>query len=438
MKHKPFFRFLCTITLWFYSIAIVQAGQVVTSDQRDWAKQALAQEANLGTIESSQSVAVLYFHNKTNQQRLNALKKGLALMLITDLSKIDTIFVVERIRIQALLDEMDIGESGLVDPATAPKVGKLLKAYYVVNGDIHDGSIEPLEIGSHLLDVPFKTVTNLPLTAGSLEDLFRMEKDLLFNIVEQLNIYVTPAQKKELEMPLSLSSAALLALFLGIDYSDKGMYSDAAEMYNRAITEDPGLKLAQDSLQELNNMGLVSSEDISRVEPEPEEIAVESGSGWGTVAAVGLALAAIGGGAALLASSSDDDEDNQDEVVVVPPEPEEPALVQPTASTETTSVQCLEDTVNFSFSASMNTDAGSVALSMSEFESSQGWDGDQNYYVSLGASEYDCDSLLSRKEELRMTLNNFAASSRAALGGKTSFTFRLIWDPPSTSTTSYY
>ena len=89
MKRKPFFKFLCTVTLWFYSVAIVQAGQVITGDQRDWAKKALAQEATLGTIESSQSVAVLYFHNKTSQKRLNALQKGLALMLITDLSKID-------------------------------------------------------------------------------------------------------------------------------------------------------------------------------------------------------------------------------------------------------------------------------------------------------------------------------------------------------------
>ncbi len=423
MKRKPFFKFLCTVTLMFYSVAIVQAGQVITGDQRDWAKKALAQEATLGTIESSQSVAVLYFHNKTSQKRLNALQKGLALMLITDLSKIDTLFVVERIRVQALLDEMDIGESGLVDKATAPEVGKLLKAYYVVNGDISEGSIKELELGSYLLDVPFKNVTNLPPAAGSLEELFRMEKDLLFNIVEQLNIYISPAQKKELEMPISMSSPALLALFLGIDYSDKAMFRDAAKMYDRAIAEDPGLQLAQDSLQELKDMGLISREDISRVEPEPEELVAESGSGMGTVAAVGLGIAVIAGGAVLLASSSGSDDKDKD-VDPVDPEPtiNEPPLASPNKAT----LSCLGDTIYFSFTEDMNTGFGSAVLSFSDPGSSQGWEG-QTYYVTTGAwvDDKTCATLVSDNETVQITLNNFISSAEVTLGGDTQFSFDL-------------
>lgn len=425
MKHKPFFKFLCMVTLWFYSIGIVQAGQVITGNQRDWAKKALAQEADMGTIESSQSVAVLYFHNKTTQKRLNALQKGLALMLITDLSKIDTLFVVERIRVQALLDEMDLGESGLVDAATAPQVGKLLKAYYVVSGDIREGSIEQLELGSQLLDVPFKTVTNLPPAAGSLDDLFRMEKDLLFNIVKELNIYISETQKKELEMPFSLSSAALLALFLGIDYSDKGMYADAAQMYNRAITEDPGLQLAQESLQELKNMGLISNKDISRVEPEPEEVVAESSSGWGTAIGIGLGLAAIGGAAALIGSSGSSSDDNNtapiDPVDPVTPEP-------PTASRNKTSVSCLGDSVYFSFSEAMNTSSGSVTISTGESGTSQGWEG-QTYQVILDAWVDDsiCMNMVSENQKVVMTLNNFISTSKVPLGGETQFTFDLTF-----------
>lgn len=437
MKHKPFFKFLCTVTLWFYSVAIVQAGQVVTADQRDWAKKALEQEASLGAIESSQSVAVLYFHNKTNQKRLNALQKGLALMLITDLSKIDNLFVVERIRMQALLDEMDLGESGLVDKATAPKVGKLLKAYYVVNGDINEGAIQQLELGSYLLDVPFKNITNLPAAAGSLEDLFRMEKDLLFNIVEQLNIYISPAQKKELEEPLSKSSAALLALFLGVDYSDKAMFRDAARMYERAIAEDPALQLAQDSLQELKNMGLVSSEDISRIETQPEEIVAESGSGIGTVAAIGLGIAAIAGGAALLASSSgsdDKDDDNvtpPEDIVTDPPDVSiitpEPVQTTPTASADKSSLECVSDEVIFSFTEPMNMKSGSVSLSPSSVNiDNQQWIDSQRYVVVIENGSADCSYILYDTQTLSITLNNFVSSAKVALGGNTTFEFSLF------------
>jgi len=426
MRHKIFFKFLCTVTLWFYSITIVQAGQVITGNQRDWAKKALAQEATLGTIESSQSVAVLYFHNKTNQKRLNALQKGLALMLITDLSKIDSIFVVERIRVQALLDEMDIGESGLVDPATAPKIGKLLKAYYVVNGDIREGSIEQLELASQLLDVPFKTITNLPPAAGNLNDLFRMEKDLLFNIVEELNIYISESQKKELEMPLSLSSAALLALFLGIDYSDKGMFGDAAKMYNRALTEDPGLKLAQDSLQELKNMGLISNKDISHVKPEAEEVVVESGSSWGTIIGVGLGLAAIGGAAALIGSSSSSDNNDDGDNLVIPPDtiPVDPVPVSPTASPDKGSVSCSSDEVIFTFSQPMNTESGSVSADPSISISSD-WQSSQTYGVSW-SGVYDSLNCGSTPLPLELTLSEFESEAGVALGGKTVFLFKTF------------
>jgi TolB-like protein len=438
MKRKPFFRFLCTFTLWFYSVAIVQAGQVITGDQRDWAKKALAQEATLGTIESSQSVAVLYFHNKTTQKRLNALQKGLALMLTTDLSKIDNLFVVERIRVQALLDEMDFGASGLVDKATAPKVGRLLKTYYVVNGDISEGSIKELEFGSYLLDVPFKNITSLPPAAGSLEELFRMEKDLLFNIVEQLNIYVSPAQKKELEMPLSMSSVALLALFLGIDYSDKAMFRDAAQMYERAIAEDPGLQLAQDSLQELKDMGLISSEDISRVEPEPEEIVEESGSGLGTVAAVGLGIAVIAGGAVLLTSSSGSDDKSDDNGSVTPPDdivtdppdvpiiPPAPDQTTPTASGNKSSVACVSDEVIFSFSEPMNMESGDVAVRPSTIHiDRQGWIDSQRYGVTIENGSADCSNIVPNTVALVMTLNGFVSSSNVDLGGDSNFAFSI-------------
>lgn len=418
MKRKPFFKFLCAVTLWFYSIAIVQAGQVITADQRDWAKKAVAQEATLGTIESSQSVAVLYFHNKTSQKRLNALQKGLSLMLITDLSKLDDVFVVERIRIQALLDEMDIGESGLVDATTAPEVGKLLKAYYVVNGDIREGAIEQLEFSSQLLDVPFRTVTNLPPAAGSLDDLFRMEKDLLFNIVDEMNIYISETQKQELEMPFSLSSAALLALFLGIDYSDKGMYTDAAQMYNRAMAEDPGLQLAQDFLQELKNMGLISNEDISRVEPKPEEAVAESGPGWGTVVGVALGLAAIGGAAALIGSSGSSSDDNTVDPVdpIDPIDPVDPVDPDPPiASTDKSSVTCVSDEVVFSFSEPMNTKSGHVTLSPSSVHiDGQGWSG-QNYHVIIENGTSECISIFYETNTLIMTLNGFVSSAGAGL-----------------------
>ena len=415
MKHNPFFKLLCTIILSLYGIAAAQAGQVITKSERDWARQALAQEAHLGTIDSSNSVAVLNFHNKTAQKRLDALQKGLALMLITDLSKVDNLFVIERIKIQALVDEMNFGETGLVDPASAPKVGKFLKAYYVVNGDIKEGSIEELGIGSSVLDVPFENITDLEDAQGNLNQLFQIEKEILFGIIDELKISLSPEKKKELMKPLSYSAAALLALFLGIDYSDKGKYADAAKMYDRALVEDPDLQVARDALQELKDMGLTSNEDVSRPEAEAEAPPAEGGAGWGTAILVGLGVAAVAGGAYALSSSSDDDDSSSNDT-----QNETPEAVTVTA--DKTSANCSSDTVRFTFSHPMDRASGDVVTSPTMETMRLVWSSDNTILDVSWGSEYS-NLCYAIPQPLTITLDDYlsAGSDPQPISGQNEF-----------------
>ncbi|WP_339137072.1 MAG: CsgG/HfaB family protein [Candidatus Electrothrix sp. GW3-4] len=304
MSYTPFFRGAAATLIWLYSAALAQASQVVTQTERDWAKQAIQQEKALstqGAASPSNSLAVLYFNNKSGQDKLSPLQKGLAVMLITDLAKVEQLRVVERVRMQALLDELELGSSGLVDAGTVPKVGRLLGAAKVTSGDILKGRDEKLEISSSVLDIPLDKIAGQTTAAGALADLFQLEKEILFHIIDSLQITLSPQKKTELEQPLSASTPALLALFLGIEYSDQGLYELAAKMYNQALTEDPYLEIAKDALQELKGMGLIRSEGEKMQEAEeaePSEPAAESGGGIsaGTVVGIGLGLAAVGAG----------------------------------------------------------------------------------------------------------------------------------------------
>jgi TolB-like protein len=417
MKHNPFFKLLCTVILSLYGIAAAQAGQVITKDDREWARQALQQEAHLGAIDSSNSVAILNFHNKTGQKRLNALQKGLALMLITDLSKIEHLFVIERIKIQALVDEMNFGETGLVDPGSAPKVGRFLKAYYVVNGDINEGSIEELGISSSVLDVPFENITDLEDAQGNLDQLFQLEKEILFGIIDELKITVSPEKKKELMKPLSYSSAALLALFLGIDHSDKGEYAEAAKMYDRALVEDPDLQIARDSLQELKDMGLSADEDVSRLEAEAEAPPAEGGAGWGTVVLVGLGVAAVAGGAYALSSSSSDDDSGGGTT----PDPTEPEAL--TVSSNTESANCETGSAVFTFSQPVDRASGTITTTPTlDSLMPLSWSSDNRVVTVAWKSEYEalCYSI---PEPLVVNINDFRSlgSDPQTLSGETRF-----------------
>ena len=54
----------------------------------------------------TKTVAISYFDNTSGSEQYNALSKGLADMLITDLSNVKSIQIVEREKLESLLNEM--------------------------------------------------------------------------------------------------------------------------------------------------------------------------------------------------------------------------------------------------------------------------------------------------------------------------------------------
>src|SRR5881394_1957218 len=102
--------------------------------------------AVLGAQQRSQDtrpgIAVLPFNNggSYGQQKedFDALERGIAGMMISELSANAAARVVERAEIQKLLDEQNLGAQGRVDAATAAKIGKLIGARYMVMGTFVD------------------------------------------------------------------------------------------------------------------------------------------------------------------------------------------------------------------------------------------------------------------------------------------------------------
>src|SRR5205807_8987373 len=64
------------------------------------------------------------------------LSRGLAELITTDLAYIRTLKLLERLQIGVLLDELKLGTSERADPATAARVGRLLRAERMVQGSV--------------------------------------------------------------------------------------------------------------------------------------------------------------------------------------------------------------------------------------------------------------------------------------------------------------
>jgi len=232
------------------------AGQVVTSELQAWAREVVSQEKNIATIAQGKSIAVLYYENSTGDTALDPLQKGLTLMLITDLAKIDGLEVVERVRLQAIIEEMKLATSGLMEANTAPRLGHLLRARWIAGGKL-TGKSETLAVHSRVLTVVNEQLLGEPVSQGSLAGIFELEKDALFKIVQLLQLKPTPEEMEELKKPMSSSVDALMALFRGIDASDRRRYADAARFYEKALEKDPQLETARTALEELRRLGLI-------------------------------------------------------------------------------------------------------------------------------------------------------------------------------------
>ena len=68
--------------------------------------------------------------------KYQVLSKGITAMIITDLASIPGLKVLERSRIQKLIDEIKLSQSGLVDEeGIAVRAGKIMKAEKMVMGN---------------------------------------------------------------------------------------------------------------------------------------------------------------------------------------------------------------------------------------------------------------------------------------------------------------
>ena len=83
---------------------------------------------------NAKRLAVVYFENTSGEKKLDKLKKGLAGMLITDLSNINMLDIVERERLEEIIKEQKLSKSKGFDASTAAKVGKLLGAEIILTG----------------------------------------------------------------------------------------------------------------------------------------------------------------------------------------------------------------------------------------------------------------------------------------------------------------
>lgn len=213
---------------------------------------AFSQEQNLNVTDiPKNTIAVLSFKNLGQSRQYDPLQKGLAHMLVTDLSKVKSLRVVERLKLQKLLEELELGQTGLVDEATAPRVGKLIGAQKLVNGSFTDLADDDFRIDAAVAETATTRVSEVGEVTGKLDKLFQMQKDLAFSIIDDLGIQLSTEEREAIRKIPTESLLAFIAYSKGLDFEDRGMFEEAKQEYGKAVKLDPNFALAKQNREEV-------------------------------------------------------------------------------------------------------------------------------------------------------------------------------------------
>ena len=214
------------------------------------AKQEVADEAKLASVPGSPKVvAVLPLRFSGADTSLKPLERGVAELLTTDLSRSAQLTVVERLRVQALLDEMQLQQSDAADQTSGVRAGKMLQAGRLVSGAIMQTG-DNLRVDAAIIDVPTTRVGS-PLNDNSaIDQLFTLEKNIAFKIFDALDVKLTTAEHDAIEQRPTKSMAAFLAYSRGLTLSDEGRFDDANRFFDQAVRLDPNFRQAQQQGQQ--------------------------------------------------------------------------------------------------------------------------------------------------------------------------------------------
>ena len=201
------------------------------------------------------TLAVLDFENNGfyDTQTYQPLSKGLAQMMITEIQQIESIQVVERQRLQAILDELKLSQSGLLSEERSMQVGKMLGAKYLVFGGYLVGMDKKIRIDVRVVEVETGLTLKAEEQTGKVEKVLVLLKKLSKNLMQDIQVNLTREEEKRLKSASDVKADALLAFSTAVSYEDKQDYQNAVLFYKKAVDIDPDFDQARERMQRLSD-----------------------------------------------------------------------------------------------------------------------------------------------------------------------------------------
>jgi hypothetical protein len=181
------------------------------------------------------TLAVLYFESDNEELRNLALD-----MLIIEFSQMQEFTVVEREKLDKILDEMGMSASDLVDESTRVRIGNALGAHLMCFGSISSsatlGYLTRVETGENF---------------GGVVEQGKVELKTIKSFAEQMKAGLREEKSNRIIREIS----ATMCFYRGEAHEDAGRTQDACQQYNRAVEIYPDHQKAKEAVKRLGCQG---------------------------------------------------------------------------------------------------------------------------------------------------------------------------------------
>jgi tetratricopeptide (TPR) repeat protein len=215
----------------------------------------------LSSLETSEFPAiepgVLAVHDFTStdaSRRSDGMRRALAVLIIDDLQHVHAVRLVERLQLQALVDEIERGRTGAIDQETRARSGRLLAAERSVSGTLSLAGGDRILVSYYALRNDSGAVLVEETVAGHLAELMALQKEITWGLLDRLRIPVTEAERLAIGTVATESLPAFLAFAEGILLEDEERYGEAYARFQEAVQIDPGFRQAGERARRLQGV----------------------------------------------------------------------------------------------------------------------------------------------------------------------------------------
>ena len=229
-------------------------------------------------------VAILSFDNNSigaGRQDYDGIGKGIQETLIADMAANGKIRLVDRERIQRVLDEQHLTKSGAVDPATAVRVGKILGAQYAIYGGFMSDGRGNMVLTAHSTDMETSALGNAMKVQRKTDDVLGLISEMTAKLTGEIKLDAKPGRRvgdagaaapvqsgapaatKEAQVETFAKPVAPKAMKTKLDIATMKLYSNAldemdkknaakaAVLFKQVLAKFPAFEPAQKNLDKL-------------------------------------------------------------------------------------------------------------------------------------------------------------------------------------------